>query len=179
MIIGLAGQARAGKDTVADMLVRRGFTKMAPADPIYDAMLTMFGMTREFIEAHKEEPVGPGGKSPRFLLQTLGTEWGRDTVSKTLWLDILMGRAMACGGDVVVPAVRFENEAAAIREMGGHVVRVVRPDAPAVRQHASETGVPDELVSWELHNDSTIESLERRVDVWLTALAVVDAEGVQ
>lgn len=179
MIIGLTGPARAGKDTVADMLVRRGFTKMAFADPIYDATQAMFGWTREFIEAHKEEPIGPGGKSPRFLMQALGTEWGRAMVASTLWVDLWRQRAQAARQHVVVPGVRFENEAAAIREMGGHVVRVVRPDAPAVRQHASEAGVPDELVSWELHNDSTIESLERRVDVWLTALAVVDAEGVR
>ena len=163
MIIGLAGAARAGKDTVADMLALLGFIKIGFADPLYDAMNAMFGWTREFIEAHKEEPVGPGSKSPRFLMQTLGTEWGRDMVSSTLWIDIWKQRAQRTGAHVAVPNVRFENEALAIRDMGGVVMRVVRPDAPAVRAHVSEAGLPDDLVAWEIINDSTIEALERNV----------------
>ena len=163
MIIGLAGAARAGKDTVAGMLRRHGFTALGFADPLYDAMNAMFGWAREFIEAHKEEPVGPGGKSPRFLMQTLGTEWGRDMVTSTLWIDLWKQRASKIRRRIAVTNVRFENEALAIRDMGGIVVRVVRPAAPAVRAHVSEAGVPDDLVSWEIVNDSTIEALERNV----------------
>jgi hypothetical protein len=164
MIIGLAGAARAGKDTVAGILRRHGFTALGFADPLYDAMNAMFGWTREFIEAHKEEPIGPGGKSPRFLMQTLGTEWGRDTVASTLWIDLWKQNVRGIRKHVVAPGVRFEDEALAIRDMGGVVMRVVRPDAPAVRAHMSEAGVPDDLVSWEIVNDSTIEALERNVE---------------
>lgn len=60
MILGLTGLPGAGKDTVADYLVRRhGFTKMAFADPLYDEVAEAFGVTVDFLRnrATKETPL--------------------------------------------------------------------------------------------------------------------------
>lgn len=170
MIIGLTGAARSGKDTIADVLVARGWEKMALADPIYAAMHAMFGWSREWIEQHKEEPVGPCGRSPRYLMQTLGTEWGRQLVGESVWCDVLRARLRArTDTDVVIPGVRFDDEAKLIHSLGGFVIKVYRPDAPKVHAHESEKGVDRRLLDAAVVNDGTVERLVKNV------FAVIDA----
>ena len=157
MIIGLTGAARAGKDTVANALVARGWTKCAFADPIYAAVQAMFGWSREYIEANKESPIGPGGRSPRYIMQTLGTEWGRTLVCDDLWVQLMERRLLneLPYGNVVIPGVRFVNEAKLIAKLGGYVIRVVRPGLPGVREHVSEEPLPSEYITATVHNDSS------------------------
>lgn len=163
-LIGLHGLAGAGKDTVADYLVRQHrFVKRPLAAPIKAALNTMFGWLpedwedREWKEARAPEL---GNRSPRYLAQTLGTEWGRDLVVDDLWLRLMereWNHVLAMSSDVgmVVPDVRFVNEAERIRQLGGMVVRIVRPNGPKVEAHSSEAGLPDSAVDMTVLNDST------------------------
>lgn len=170
-IIGLCGAAGAGKGTVAEALVDRcGLVEMAFADRIYTAIANITGYSvlelkdREF----KERPVEwLGGKSPRHLLQTLGTEWGRDTISASLWVDATMRhidhlRDCVTTG-IVLTDVRFDNEAEAIRARGGVVWEVRRPGAACLdaeaAAHESERGVSRRLVDLTIINDTTRQAL--------------------
>lgn len=181
MIIGLTGAAGAGKDTVAGHLFHRyGYMKLALADPLYGMISAMTGLTVDQIADRKikEADIAWIGTSPRRLLQTLGTEWGRGTLGDDIWIKNLFRRidaysaAMGRWSDkasFVVTDVRFANEAKAIRSRGGRIIEVVRPTPLAgvpdeARRHSSEAGVPDELVDVTIVNDTDVAGLLRSVD---------------
>lgn len=169
MIIALCGLAGSGKNAVASILRRQhGFGVIAFADPIYDAVAAITGMHRRELEdrAIKEQVIPWLGKSPRELLQTLGTEWGRQTVRDDIWIQ----RAMQTAADyerVAICDCRFTNEAEAVLRAGGAVWQVRRRVAGLpghAGQHASESGIPDRLVSLRIDNNGSLEDLESAVD---------------
>jgi len=79
--------------------------------------------------------------SPRVVLQTMGTEWGRN-IDPQVWVRATVQQARASVSPVVVSDCRFGNEIAGIKDAGGYMVRVRRPGARLVRMgvagHASE-----------------------------------------
>ena len=111
------------------------------------AMLSQLGYSEELIAHHlyadKEAVLPELGVSARHLLRTLGTEWGRECVSPTVWLDVWLAKARR-KSFVVVDDVRFTNEAELIRLLGGEVWRITRPGVVRTTEHASEGG----LDSW-------------------------------
>lgn len=58
-IIALSGQKRSGKDTVAQMLIKAGYQRMAFADFLKDMVALEYGIPREHCDsdAHKEAPI--------------------------------------------------------------------------------------------------------------------------
>jgi hypothetical protein len=169
VIIGLCGAAGAGKGSVASILESRGFATLSFADPIYEAVSAITGLTVSELQdrGRKENALGWISYSPRRLLQSLGTDWGRNMIHPEIWVMATMQRMLA-GGDYCIPDVRFVNEAAAIRARGGVVWRVERPghslltgDAAA---HESERGIPDEYVDSRVVNDGTLDDLQVAVD---------------
>lgn len=189
IIIGLAGAAGAGKDTVRHMLEEEhGFVGLAFADPVRDMARALlahvyadhFAQRREL----KETAVPVLGVSYREIAQTLGTEWGRNTIRPLLWADIATAkvRLMLARGErrVVISDVRFPDEAEAIRSMGGVVWVVTRQDAAPVREHVSEY-MARTAESWAdavIRNDGTLEELRERVAQELGALVAKVQEAV-
>lgn len=164
-LIGVTGRAGVGKDTLADYLCTvEGFERYSLSSPLKAAIEVAFSLPPSIWDRDRKEEVIPWiGKSPRQLAQTLGTEWGRNLVAPDIWLRCLGQVLDALPSDtpgLVVPDVRFENEARYILERGGVIVRVVR-DVPAVSAHPSEAGIPDELVNLEIVNDSGIDEFVR------------------
>lgn len=189
MLIGLTGAAGAGKDTVAAHLFKgHGCLKLALADPLYAMISAMTGLPVEKMGDRKvkEADIAWIGASPRRLLQTLGTEWGRGTLGDDIWIKGLFRRIdkyseIVKAANFVVTDVRFANEAQAIRARGGRIVEIVRPRPLAgvpeeARQHSSEAGIPDELVDVSIVNDTDVAGLLARVDKaleWLLADTMV------
>lgn len=159
MIIGITGQSKSGKDTVADALSHIGYTKLSFAHPLKGAIAHMLDMSVGEIEKHKEEYVSELGCTIRYMLQTLGTEWGRDIIHHDMWCMVMKRRARQYT-DVVISDVRFNNEARLIHEMGGHIIRVVRPGGQTCADHSSEMGIGDEYVDRTLTNDRSIRALQ-------------------
>lgn len=180
VIIGFAGLIGAGKTTAALHLVaRHGFERVRFAGPLR-AMLRALGLTARELEGDlKERPSRLlGGKTPRWALQSLGTEWGRDCIDPDLWV-----RAWAAAIEgkprVVVDDVRFANEVAAIRHLGGRVARIVRPRlaailtdrhamANAAHPHISERSLP--RCDLDVANDGSLEAFVAAVDCVLEPL---------
>jgi hypothetical protein len=175
VILGVTGHARHGKDSVAEILVRRcGYTRVGLADPLKEACRVMFGWTREHTDGAFKETIDPTwGISPRKVMQLLGTEFGQfelsrheefaSTTGRCLWTRRALLAAQRAGGDVVIPDVRFHHEADAIRSAGGLIVRVIRTGHPICRLHASESEMDGILADVEFYNDGTLADLERKV----------------
>ena len=111
-VIGLHGRARSGKDTVANfILAQRGGYIYSFADPIR-AMLVPLGidMRDPYWQERKEEVIPAIGASPRRMMQTLGTEWGRELINPELWLILAKQLLLNCGPGMVIADVRFAVE---------------------------------------------------------------------
>lgn len=79
-IIGLAGLARSGKDTVAAMLLRHPeVAAYALADPLKAGCQALFGLSDDHAwgDEQKEHTIALWGRSPRQFFQRVGTEWMR------------------------------------------------------------------------------------------------------
>ena len=156
--VGFTGQARAGKTTAAHVLrdVMQGDVVVCSfADPMRAMLMALYEAAGidpydalAFLNDYKSVNVPIMERSSRELLQTLGTEWGRDCVKQNLWVDIAMRERPE---DVVVfDDVRFDNEADAIRKAGGLIVHVHRETGEARMAHSSENGVTWRDVDYEL-----------------------------
>lgn len=174
MLIGICGAPGCGKDTLADQMVSHDvYEKYRFADPI-KAMLAQFHIPLDLWEDHdaKESIIPWLGKSPRYLAQTLGTEWGRELIHKDIWVKFAQGRwnvvNAARDGRMVCSDVRFENEAKWINDAGGVLVRIERPgnehEADNMK-HASEAGFAAWRVDLTIINHGQ-EKSELRDTAW-------------
>lgn len=114
-LIGIAGCARSGKNTTASFLMdvlSAKWDAVAFADPIKH-MLHVIGI--ECTDHMKAEIVEGMDVTPRYLMQTLGTEWGR-AIDPDIWVKTF--KRLNAGMCLVVPDVRFENEADLVRKHG-------------------------------------------------------------
>lgn len=135
--------------------------------------------------------------SPRIMLQHLGTEWGRERVSESIWVDNLVhtskkvlqgfeydketsftGKKVDPPTGIVVSDVRFANELQLIKDYGGKVVRVTRQSAAKKAQqlgisgHASEAEqakFDENMFDAVLANEGTIKDLYASLDVVVAA----------
>jgi len=166
-LIGITGRAGAGKNAVASMIP--GAFVVGLADPLY-AMLSVGLDIPEAVlrqRSFKESTIPWLGKSVRQLLQSLGTEWGRDSVCDDIWIQLLDRRIkrLAESGikNIAVADVRFENEAAWIRERGGEVWHVLRPDIDGCSPHSSEAGIRLDDRDYVIDNAGTMDQLRQAV----------------
>lgn len=159
--VALAGKAGSGKNALAQHLVERyGFTEIAFADAIRDAAIALnplvpidMGHNGELIKSTMRlgtlvdsvgwETAKRENVEVRELLQRLGTEVGRQIIEPDIWVTIAINRAIAAGGRVVFTDCRFPNEVESVRNNGGLLVRIHRPDVDAISDHVSETAIED------------------------------------
>ena len=174
MIIGLAGYARSGKNTVADLLGHK-YKQVAFADPMRNALYKMnpcieWGnqdghrdwTLQEAVEEYGWDTAKDHFPEIRRLLQVLGTEVGRHMIHENVWVDIAL-RGMLPTDDVVFTDVRFINEAVAIKKLGGEVWRIDREGVGALNGHISEHALKDWEFDRIIENNGTIEDLMRAI----------------
>jgi nucleoside 2-deoxyribosyltransferase len=152
MIIGVTGHARCGKDSLANLLVSSyGYTKLGFADGVRDVAKAIDPVVMARINTAEPTAIrytellreigyerAKGNADVRRLLQRVGTEGGRDIFGEDVWVNLLKSRVEGAG-NIVVADVRFLNEARAITELGGIIIRVERPGYGPTNNHRSET----------------------------------------
>jgi len=179
MVIGLAGKKGSGKDTLANAMVDEcGFTKVSFAGLLKESAAALFDIDPAAWETYKNDPdvriqLIEGNRdsavsdlvisdySAREFLQRYGTEAHRDVFGQDFWVDQFwksVAGVLLRDEDIVVPDVRFDNEAIAISCGGGVVWEIVR-DSDDEDDHPSEQGINHFFVDGTLMNDGTLEDL--------------------
>ena len=166
ILIGIAGPAQSGKSTLAGEFRRliefRGqkYREQPFAGPL-KRMLTSIGVDVSDLSKNDPVPFLDGRITPRVMMQTMGTEWGRSLLPD-LWLRVWQHELDDRPRCVCVPDVRFDNEADLIRELGGVIIHVQRKptaDMLAVPAHASEAGITRMQGDIIFSNDRGIEKM--------------------
>jgi hypothetical protein len=176
IIIGLGFKARNGKGvTAAYLRSKYGFRHGAFADKLKEAAAKIFGLSYDQCYGDLKEVVDPfWNDTPRNILQKMGTECMRNGYRQDIWVKALE-RTILEGNTTsnkwAIEDVRFPEEAKAIKQWGGLLVRIDRPGAPriATAQHASETA----MESWDqwdyvLDNSGDLPQLYRNIDQMMT-----------
>lgn len=102
----------------------------------------------------------------RRLLQTLGTEVGRNMLGENVWVDAAfreVDRLMDEGHNVAITGVRFPNELEAVAKRNGRLVWVSRPDFGPINAHSSDNSLGREDFNMFVRNDWTLKELASRV----------------
>ncbi len=73
---------------------------------------------------------------------------------------------------LVVSDVRFENEAQLIRDNGGIIIKIIRPEIDTLDLHASETGSTKIKSDFIIMNNANVQVLYSDVDEILTFLLI-------
>lgn len=182
MILGISGYARAGKDSIADILVEEGFERLAFADKLRECLYALnptitwdykYGLkysakSTNTVQAAVDEFGWDGvkktgwGKAIRELLQKFGTEVGREILGNNIWVDATFFTVDATKNYVVTDC-RFVNEAKAITARDGQVWRVNRPGVLPINNHVSEIGLDDWPFDVVINNSGDLEDLREKV----------------
>lgn len=155
-IIGLIGRKGAGKDTAAAVLLVNGYQNLKFAGGLKQmmrALLAFQGVDENTIERMvegdlKETPTAYlDGQTPRYAMQTLGSQWGRHLIGADYWVNTALRKA-GDGGHYVITDIRFWNEKAAVESLGG-VVFGITADwiKPQEGEHESEAEIDDMIAS--------------------------------
>lgn len=188
LLIGIHGKPKAGKDIIADHIIDHyAFTKYGPSYPVKKAAAAMFDVDiKNFYNVDRKEMVDPfWGISYREMAQKVGKESSRDIFGEDIWLRhvskmmrtieeqnevyIAKGFPQHCVLGIIMADVRYPNEAQWVRDQGGKMIFVFRPDAArgyiANAGHPAEAGFPPTAEDYVIYNESTIEVLKGQVDV--------------
>lgn len=191
-LIGVTGLARSGKDHAADSLADlMKLHKYAFAEPLKTMLKSVFG--DHFHEGDRSDICPETCKSYRVMMQTLGTEWGREMMNPQVWVNLVARRwkEIEAGGylvqqgrdhtgykgyiaeGMVLSDVRFDSEAEWIKLNGGVILEIVRPEQKTlgdklrsvvgIAGHQSEKGISRHYITHTIVNDGSLNDFDLKV----------------
>lgn len=115
----------------------------------------------------------------RLLLQRLGTDAIRNGLHGNTWINAMFSKYVSpvtmqeagnkrdadLVNNIVLPCkwiitdVRFENEAQAIKDRGGIIIRISRGGEPGEGLHESETALDNWNFDWRIDNNGSLQAL--------------------
>jgi len=177
-LIGLSGYARAGKDEAAKALQELGFVRIAFADKLRECLYALNPIVDfyddgpdsyfERLQNVVDEFGWDGYKDTHFvheirpLLQRLGTEVGRNILGSDVWVNATL-RDLDVRKNYVITDCRFPNEAGAVQDFGGKILRITRTGVGPANNHPSETSLDDWDFDYHVNNDGTLEDFHRKI----------------
>lgn len=186
-IIGLySSRPGIGKSTVANHLNHAwGYTVLSFANPMKQMtyiLLSQLGYSHDSIQrmlygTDKELIIPELKTTPRHIMRTLGTEYGRNCVHPELWIKIaevqLQENLLRGAEGICFEDCRFPNEAAFLRNQGAQLWLV---DGPA-RTSSDASHTSDGNLDTSIHfdhtilNDSSLSVLHSRINAVLDQVA--------
>lgn len=173
-VIGLGGRLTAGKDVVADYLVKKyGYTKQGMSDVLAAAVYELDPIVqgtggdetdwryREAIDEYGYTKAKELFPEVRRLLQVFGTEVGRNMFGENFWVDRAEDRIHAVDGPVVLTGIRYPNELDLIHRLG--ISWWIDRPGTGGDSHTSETSVSGVNFDRMVSNNGTIEQLHALV----------------
>lgn len=191
-LIGVTGFARSGKDHAADYLARHmGLYKYAFAEPLKTMLKSVFG--DHFHEGDRSEICPETCKSYRVMMQTLGTELGRNMWNPQVWINLVEKRRKevehGChlvneGRDykgfhaqqaqgMILSDVRFDTEAEYLQLHGAVILEIVRPEPVSlvdkvkqvvgIHDHESEKGITRSYITHTIVNDGSLFDFDMKL----------------
>lgn len=169
MLIGISGKAGSGKTTAAEYLIKNyNFVEYSFSIPIKNMLCTMLDCDLMTLEKYKEsnEILIETGTTLRKLLQTLGTDWGRNIINSNIWIYpakkfIIENK----NKNIVISDVRFLNEIESIYNLDGRMIYIQRDNINRLINedfnHESENGL-DILFN---NNNSSDKYIENNYDI--------------
>jgi len=186
MIIGLIGQKRVGKDTVANLIKELDpeYRTMALADPIKDIARIMFNFTEaQLFDAEKDHLDQLWNIKPREFFEQFGTEIMQFDIYKYLpnletrvpqrkfWVYSLLTKIKP-GEKVIITDVRGQHELEEIirKYPNAKFIKITRPiingSCTTPIQHITQLEpyqISDEYITHSIVNDGTLDELRCKV----------------
>lgn len=126
---------------------------------------------KEYVKSTRE------GLTPRVVLQSLGTEFGR-RIQEDLWIKIALKSDVK--KVIIVPDIRFVNEAKILKNKGGLLIRISTGEPEQQLGHISETEfsqIPVKLFDAVIVNDKTgLEKLKHQVICTVNSMLIDKAK---
>ena len=189
MIIGVSGYSGCGKDTVGTILqqidkdshweIKKWAGKLKQVAELLTGIPVEKFEDQEFKKTNLGKQWNDRINNPmsvRDFLQKLGTEGLRDGLHTNTWVNALMADYKCVPADRapngwdcdnwIITDTRFPNEAQAIKDAGGIIIRVTRPGIGPVNDHPSETGLNQWKFDYEIQNDSSLNELINSVRIF-------------
>lgn len=179
-ILGITGKMFSGKDTVAEFIhfAFRNSRITSFAYPMKQMMIDYFGFTHDdlYTVEGKKRYNEFWGMTNRDALQKIGTECFRnnfhiDTWLKTMEVNIIHDPTKL----IIIPDVRFPNEAELIKALGGSILKIVRDDVsrdPNQIAHASESLID------QIPHDMLLVNDKDRTSLFETTLWLLEEDGI-
>lgn len=185
-IIGISGRIGSGKDTFAQMIIEQqpGWEIKKFAAKLKQITSILTGVpVGQFEDQDFKKLDSDFGMTYRELLQKIGTEAMRDNIHTDVWVRALFSdyKKKTISWDTdgnstldaypnwIITDCRFPNEADAIRDRGGYILRIDRPGT-ANGTHPSETALDDYLFDWVISNSGDLDDLRYKAKLFLEKL---------
>ena len=161
---------QSGKSTVAEILKRHGYKTVSFATPLKEMTIRFlmgFGYSKgdaERIIKDKNFVIGEVELRVRDIMQRLGTEWGRKTIHRDVWIKMWESKQRLFPF-VVVDDMRFPNEYEMVRKRGGLMIVIERDKARCQNRekHESEGALDGFDFDHVIYNNGSLSELEEKI----------------
>ena len=154
-LYGVTGLAGSGKTTFAKYIIDQTKT---------GTIIPFAAKVKEFAKLLGWD--GEKDAKGRRLLQLIGTECGRECIDPDLWVmawheSVKYNVIRQTPIIFIADDIRFDNEAEAILALGGTVIKITGRNSGVGTEHASESGISDNLIHRRINNTHSISELRK------------------
>lgn len=172
-IIGLTGKAGSGKDTSLNILkeyLGENLIHLTFAGPLKEGIAKTFFtdpnilMDQDLKKTYCSEPYKGQKITWRQVMQQVG-DFYRDNFGSDFFVNIMrrqLDEHFSFNTYICITDVRFDNEAALIKEYGGFIVSIDR-DTNVNDTHKSEQPISNNYIDYHVDNNGSIEHLGQQL----------------